>query len=357
MRWSLPCLLAATMLTPSHLLATEVEIHYRDGQRYYGDLISQDADVVSITWKQWTRGGMVEAPLTLHRDRIVEIENADSLPQLYEKHRKAAGSSYAGQYALSRWCFERGLTEQALRHAQRLYDDNPDDDVVRELFATYGYVLDQGKWVKEADYAKAHGLVIFEGRLLTPEQVAARRADSRAALALQEAVSHHHSLESLLANAQRRVKELQDRMTALKKQEAQEKSALQQQANPNGNGRRWQGGQNTQQQPTAQQTQAQADLAALEQDYQGHIDELKKSIDYNQKELTEDQTNLTADEAVVAAAQKAATDAHAAWLATLPPEERAKEDPASASTSSASIAHPADAAGTPAKSAAGTDTH
>ncbi len=88
---------------------------------------------------------------------------------------------------LARWCFERGLNDQAFEHAKRLYDDDPTDKVTGELLTTFGYVLDGTTWVKEAEYAKTHGMVIFEGRLQTPEQVDLRRKDAKADLERSEA--------------------------------------------------------------------------------------------------------------------------------------------------------------------------
>jgi hypothetical protein len=164
------------------LSAAEVEIHLKNGERLYGDLISQDNDQISINHKVWTRGGLMQGPMTVFRTTVLDMVPADDLMALYSKRDKAATDAYDQQYSLARWCFERGLQQQAFDHAKRLYEDDPSDQVTQELITTFGYVLDNGTWVKEADYAKSHGLVNFEGRLVTPAQVDLRRKDMKADL-------------------------------------------------------------------------------------------------------------------------------------------------------------------------------
>jgi hypothetical protein len=310
--------------------AADIELRTTAGDRLYGQVISQDGDVITINHIVWTRGGMLQGPLTIHKDHILEIEAADSLPALYAKHAKAATDSYPAQYALAKWCFERGLADQAFATAKRLYDDDPSDEVTQELIKNFGFVLDHGAWVKEADYAKAHGLVAFEGRLLTPDQIALRKADYKAKAALDEAVSHQHSLDSATTMDQHRLTEATQHLTVLSQEEAAARAALGggNQGNGNqGNGRRnGGGGQNGNNanngNPLQLQSQSEADLEGIQLDYEKRKAAQKTVIENDKKELEKATTDAAANKDALEKATTDAAAAHKAWIDCLP-----KDDP------------------------------
>jgi hypothetical protein len=308
------------------LAAADVELRTANGDRLYGQVISEDNGSITINHIVWTRGGMLQGPLTIQRDHIIENEPADSLPALYAKHAKAAKDNYASQYALAKWCFERGLSDQAFATAQKLYADDPSDEVTQELIKGFGYVLDNGAWIKEADYAKAHGLTAYEGRLLTPDQITARKADLKAALARDEAESHQHQLDSMVLSDTRRLKEAKDKLTELSKEEAEQRAALGGGGGGGGGGRRGGGGGNGNQNgngnPMQLQTQSQADLESIELDYQNKKAAQKKAIDTDQKELDAAKQAADGNKDDLTKAIADADAAHKAWIDCLP-----KDDP------------------------------
>ncbi len=311
------------------LAAADVELRTANGDRLYGQVISQDNGSITINHIVWTRGGMLQGPLTIQRDHIIENEPADSLPALYARHAKAAKDSYASQYALAKWCFERGLIDQAFATAHKLYTDDPSDEVTQELIKGFGYVLDNGAWIKEADYAKSHGLTAFEGRLLTPEQIAARKADLKAALARDEAESHQHQLDSMVLSDTRRLKEAKDKLTELSKEEAEQRAALSggggNQGGRRGGGNGGGGGggnQNGNGNPMQLQTQSQADLESIELDYENKTAAQKKAIETDQKELDAAKTAADGNKDDLTKATADAETAHKAWIDCLP-----KDDP------------------------------
>ena len=303
----------------SRLLAENVEVVFTSGERVYGELISQNAGEVDITRIVYTRSRIITSQASYPAASVASVIPVPSLIDYYQARAKETPDTYADQYALARWCFERGLQDQAFIHAKHLYDQDPSDDSSKALLKEIGYILDDGQWVKEGTYASKHGLVTFDGHLMTPAQVELRRTDLKAQLLYNNGTEHSLTLANAISNDQRRIKEEQARMTAFDKQVADDKA--QNQASNQGGGGQGQGGRSYRQNQAQQQQQA-ADPGTDDSDTVAQKKDIQTAIDSATKQLTVDEKAQSDFVAVLAKLQSDAASAHQAFVATLPQAEQ-----------------------------------
>ena len=298
----------------SRLLAENVEVVFTSGERAYGELLSQSAGEVDITRIVYTRSRIITSQASYPGATVAAVIPVPSLLDYYQTRAKTTPDTYADQYALARWCFERGLQDQAFIHAKHLYDQDPTDESSQALLKEIGYVLDDGQWIKEGAYAAKHGLVTFDGHLMTPGQVELRRTDLKDQLLLNNGIEHSLTLANAIVNDQRRIKQEQERMTALEKEIADDKAQNQAANQAAGQGNRT-NRQNQAQQQAADPTTDDSDEVAQKKDIQSAIDSATK-------QLAIDQTAQADFVPVLAKLQSDDASAHQAFVATLPQAEQ-----------------------------------
>jgi hypothetical protein len=169
-------LLMAMLASAPVLSAGDVEVRLANGDSVFGELISQDATEVVIIRHRWTHGGMITGKVSYPHAQVAQVTPVPDLKAFYAAKDKATPDTYDGQYALVKWCQDRGLTDEAYAHAKHLYDRDPSDAITIKLLEDLGYVLDHGVWQKEADFAKSHGLVEYDGRYMLAAEADARKA-------------------------------------------------------------------------------------------------------------------------------------------------------------------------------------
>jgi hypothetical protein len=323
----LALLLIATV-TPAR--AGDVEMRLTTGERVFGELISDTPDSVTINRKVWTKNGLIAGRADYAHGRIAAMEPVASLDDLYAKHSAEVPDTYDGQFSLAKWCADRGLHDQAFATAKKLYDRDPSDQVTKDLLGELGYVFDGGQWVKESDYAAKHGLVIYDGKMLTPEQVELRKAAIKADVDRDNAVTAQRSLDGKVAQAEHRVADakayldkLKQQQNDYKKEEAQSKKNGGQR---NGGGGGGGGGRNQQGQQQQQNggVNVDEDYTDLIKQLDKKIADAQKSIDAANKDLATAKDNQAKGKDAVDAAQKAADAAHQAVTDSMPKDDAPK---------------------------------
>jgi hypothetical protein len=323
-------LLALVLSAPAQ--AGDVEMRLTTGERVFGELLVQNADAVTINRKVWTKNGLIAGRADYARGRIAAMEPVASLDDLYKKHAAEVPDTYDGQFSLAKWCADRGLQDQAFATAKKLYDRDSSDQVTKDLLGELGYVLDGAQWVKESDYAAKHGLVIYDGKMLTPEQVELRKAAIKADVDHENADVALRSLDGKVAQCEKRVTDAKARIDKLrqqqndiKKQEGQAKQQRgnQRNGNGNGNGGRGGGGQQQQQQQNGG-VNVDEDYSDLIKQLDKQIAEAQKSVDAANKDLQTAKENQAKGKEADDAAQKAADAAHQAVTDSMPKDDAAK---------------------------------
>jgi hypothetical protein len=213
---------AAVILMACRATAVDVEVLLTSGERCYGTLIADRDGELTIDRRVWSLHGTMSNHVTWPRGRVAKVQTVGSLEALYQERAAAAEKTYDGQYSLARWCLERGLQDHAFAIAKALWDREPGDDVTRQLLEDTGYLLDGQQWLTRADYAARHGLVSYEGKLMSQAEADARKAHTTAA---QRAQAAEQRIADLEAARRARLDELGDATVALKRAERHQKQA------------------------------------------------------------------------------------------------------------------------------------
>lgn len=160
--------LALTLLLASPALADVV--HLTDGRRLEGAVsVEGGAVIVRHRWGQ----------VRVDRAEVDRIEETDDPWDQLERLRRELGQGTADErYRFAEWCRSQGFQNEARLAFLDVLRVDPDHPGAR---AALGYVLDDGRWVTEADHNRALGLVEVDGEWVTPQEKARRAAEKREA--------------------------------------------------------------------------------------------------------------------------------------------------------------------------------
>jgi hypothetical protein len=306
----LPILLAACSMMSGTALAADVEARLKTGERVFGELLSDDASLVAINRKVWTRNGLIVGRVEYPKKSIDTMETVTSLPDLYQKRAAETPDTFDGQYSLARWCMDRGLQDEAYAHAKKLYDHDPKDEVTRQLLEDLGYVLDDGEWVKRAVYAAKHGMTEYEGKLMTPGQVDLRKAEVKAAYERDAAARKLKVLDNSIAPAEKKITEAGARVDKLRQDLAQCKAD---EAKAKQGGQGGQGGQGKNKAPVDTST-----FVARQKELDKSIAEAQKNVDAANKNAQKARDDAAAGKIALEKAEAAADAAHKAYVESWP---------------------------------------
>ena len=147
-------------------------IHFKDGRKIEGEIISKDQEKVQIK----TRFGTKEFLLT----EIESIEEKKTKEEEYkDRLEKTDSTDVEALISLAKWCKEQKLESQSKKHLKDIIKLDPNQEEAREML---GYVKFEGKWVlkkelealqaeKEREEKLAAGLVEYNGEWLPKEDV------------------------------------------------------------------------------------------------------------------------------------------------------------------------------------------
>ena len=147
-------------------------IHLKDGRKVEGEIVSKDANKVSIK----TKFGIVEFPMS----EVKSIEEKKTKDQLYEEMLKNTNARDTDALMkLVKWCKENRMSSKASRHLKQIISLDPNHAEAREML---GYVKFEGRWVTKKEKEKleaeadakekeAAGLVKYNGEWLPKEDV------------------------------------------------------------------------------------------------------------------------------------------------------------------------------------------
>ncbi|MBA3710472.1 MAG: hypothetical protein H0W83_16835 [Planctomycetes bacterium] len=315
--WSSGNVLVLVLACASTAAAVDVDIRLKSGETAFGALVSQDEGLVSITRRVWTKNGVIAGEVGFPRAQILELVEVPSLPALYQTRAAKAGDEYEVQYMLARWCLERGLVDQAFTHAKALYERDHKDAVTAKLLNDIGYVLVDGQWVKETEYAEKHGLVAYDGDFLTPAEVELRKAATRDTYAKDTADKKVKTCEVRIENDTKRVKDAQERLA---KAQADEAKKAEERRKERADARRQARGQAANNPPEKPEAEALSITSA-----KAAIESANKTLKKDRDDLKAAQDDAAKAAAALAAAKKSLAD-HQAKAADAKPADAPKSD-------------------------------
>jgi hypothetical protein len=134
------------------------------GGRLEGKLLpADDASKLNCTI-ELSAGGRV----TIARSQIAKIETVTDVTAEYQKLARTSPDTVDAHWQLSEWCREHKLRDERRQHLDRILELNPNHADAR---AALGFHQKDGQWMNRDDVMAARGLVLFDGKYVTPQQV------------------------------------------------------------------------------------------------------------------------------------------------------------------------------------------
>ena len=155
---------ATTALALSILLALQGllladTIHFYDGRKLEGKILSEDYDKLVIKTKYGTQ--------TIDMSDIEKIEKTKSERELYEEKRaKLGGADAEGRYQLGLWCKENGLPDKAETEFEKAIEIDPKHEGARKEL---GYEKHEGEWLTRDEIMDKKGFKKWRGEWISSE--------------------------------------------------------------------------------------------------------------------------------------------------------------------------------------------
>jgi hypothetical protein len=132
--------------------------------RLEGKLLpADDASKLNCTI-ELSAGGRV----TIARSQIARIETITDGVAEYQKLARTSPDTADAHWKLAEWCREHKLRDERRQHIDRVIELNPNHAEAR---AALGFQQKNGQWMNRDDVMASRGLVLFDGKYVTPQQV------------------------------------------------------------------------------------------------------------------------------------------------------------------------------------------
>src|SRR3954453_20522386 len=134
------------------------------GGRLKGKLLPADEASKLNCTIELSAGGRV----TVARSQIARIEMVTDAVAEYQKLARTSPDTVDAHWKLAEWCREHKLRDERRQHLDRVLELNPNHADAR---AALGFHQKDGLWMNRDDVMAARGLVLFDGKYVTPQQV------------------------------------------------------------------------------------------------------------------------------------------------------------------------------------------
>jgi predicted nucleic acid-binding Zn-ribbon protein len=225
-RLSSAILLAAALAWGQGLAAQQVEVHLTSGQTVSGELENEGVDTITVKVSMPTKNGKaMSISKDYARTDIKELVRLKDPEDAY-KDRDAAAKTADDHAALAAWCRDQSMTDRAIDHAKRALALDPKQEAATKLLGDLGYVLDNGKWVKESDWLASQGKVRYEGRIMTIAEADALKAQEKLKADVKAAQQVVDDKTAGLAALDRRIADLPKRPAEIDKELTKDQADL-----------------------------------------------------------------------------------------------------------------------------------
>jgi len=135
-----------------------------NGGQLEGDLVN-NVENPRTKYVVKTSGGTI----TLTRAQVTDVKKSKPAELQYVKLRPQYPDTVEGQWTLAEWCRERQLTEQRVKHLERVIELDPDHQKAR---LGLGYQKVEGEWKTRDEIFQDRGMVKDDsGRFRVPQQI------------------------------------------------------------------------------------------------------------------------------------------------------------------------------------------
>ena len=140
--------------------------HLKDGGEVAGTLVARSE-----------RNGYVirtveGATVTLPKLDVAKIVPEQPALAEYQRRSRKAPDTVAAHRELAAWCTEQKLLDEAKHHLKRLLELDPSDERAR---LSLGYQRHGNRWMSREQIMQERGMVLYEGKYRTPQDVALRK--------------------------------------------------------------------------------------------------------------------------------------------------------------------------------------
>jgi hypothetical protein len=206
--------------------AQQVEIKLRSGAKVIGELISEDANKVSLkTTTLGKTGRSMSMTAEYKRSDIVELTHMADPEQTYTK-RATLAKTADEHSALATWCRENVMLDHAVEQAKLALVIEHEHAASAKLMTELGWVEADGKWLKETDLLASQGKVRYQGKIMTLEEAKTAKALEKQQQALKEAQQSLDDKTSALAKLDRQIEELPKRPAQIEVEMANDTAAM-----------------------------------------------------------------------------------------------------------------------------------
>ncbi len=195
--------------------AQQVEVHLRNGTVVVGEVVSDEADKLVIKYTALGKNGKA---MTMNMPyKRADIDKVVKLADPAEQYRtkSAAATSATEHWALSQWCRQNNLHDQAIIHAKKTVElDATQQDAVKML-TDMDLALIDGKWVKESEALAAKGKIRHQGKVMTIAEADALKALAQKNAAFAGAEKTVEEKEKLIVYIDKEIADSKKRSTEI----------------------------------------------------------------------------------------------------------------------------------------------
>lgn len=134
------------------------------GGRLEGKLVQSGAADKSNYVIDLAAGGR----LTIPRSQVTKVDATSDVEAEYQKLARTSPDTVEAHWKLAEWCRERKLRDEARRHLERILELNPNHEAARTAL---GFRQKDGQWMNRDDVMASRGMVMYEGRYVTPQHI------------------------------------------------------------------------------------------------------------------------------------------------------------------------------------------
>jgi hypothetical protein len=106
--------------------------------------------------------------LIIPRSQVTRVDSVSDADSEYHKLVRSSPDTVEAHWKLADWCRQHKLLGEYQRHLERILELNPNHAEAR---AALGFREKDGQWLSRDDVMASRGLVMYEGRYVTPQHV------------------------------------------------------------------------------------------------------------------------------------------------------------------------------------------
>lgn len=139
-------------------------IELTSGGQLEGKIVQSDDGDKSAFIIDLAAGGRVTIP----RSEVTRVDATNDAEAEYQKLARSSPDTVEAHSKLAEWCRQHKLTADGQRHLERILELDPNHAEAR---AALGFRQKDGKWMNRDDVMASRGLVMYEGKYVTPQHV------------------------------------------------------------------------------------------------------------------------------------------------------------------------------------------